>query len=261
MARDDNEGRPPSCDAPFDAAEIVLAYAALEADTAECSCVCQPVDPVCGNVQFFVDDVPACSDLVGISSVSTVVECGNAPATATGYVAAGDPELVGGACFPDASSSTPSAEFAARSTLCAAGLVEAPETCEAGERCAPVPNEPFGSELCIWSPGDVECPTALDYQQREVFHQDVVDTRGCTECTCGEIAGTCSATLELWTGDDCDGTMLAEIDSGGVCEEVDGVPSSTRIADVDADPTCGSSSGAQPAGAATPTDPITVCCR
>jgi hypothetical protein len=53
---------------------------------------------------------------------------------------------------------------------------------------------------------------------------------------------------------------VGQIDVGADCELVAGAVVSAQLVEFVANGTCGAASGAQPAGSAIPTEPITVCC-
>jgi len=75
-------------------------------------------------------------------------------------------------------------------------------------------SQPAGFDrLCIYSPGDVVCPSG-DYTERSVVERYVLanDTRGCdTPCTCASFDAACSGSLTVYDTMGCTGnsTWLA----------------------------------------------------
>lgn len=258
----DANGRPaPACAAPFDAGEPALAYAELDAPPAECSCTCSPVDGHCSSVELRLDDDATCTSRVAFGDIVFGPACQATSDFPISWMAATPPPIDDGACVAEDSSEVPPASFGARHTLCPATLVDDPAACEPGLVCAPVPADPFEGELCIWSSGDLPCPTELGWGARELVHEDIEDSRGCTGCACDEIGGTCTGQVQLWSGPSCNGTMLATIDFGGACEQVDAVAGSASVVSLVQEGSCAAPSGGQPAGQAVLADPITLCCR
>jgi hypothetical protein len=258
IAQGDNTGEPPACPASFEAAAS-LAYAELVAPPAQCDCTCDPINPQCDDIELVFDDVVAC-DAAPEETLNDKGTCSGYFTAIDGYYAADPPVVVSGACGADPSSVTPPAEFSTRTTLCLATPIEIDEGCAKGELCAAVPDAPFEAPACIWNAGDVPCPVGSNYEVRTLLHQDIADTRGCTACECGAIGGTCSATIEVYDEQICGGAILGQLETGAACEQIAGNGHSARVIGIQPEATCGVASGAQPAGAAVPDEPITVCC-
>lgn len=259
LAEDTNTGDPPTCPTSFDAAPPVVAYAELSAAAAQCSCTCEPLDPSCGSATITTDTSAACltPDNHGVSVNGN---CTNFPIAASSYYSFAPPPVTAGSCLAKPSSMTPPAGFGVRDSLCVASPLDVADACATDDVCVPIADAPFASPACIWTDGDVDCPAGSDYATRTLLHRDIDDTRGCTACTCGEIGGTCTGTLELRAQASCAGAVVGQIDVGADCELVAGAVVSAQLVEFEANGTCGAASGAQPAGSATATDPITVCC-
>jgi hypothetical protein len=76
----------------------------------------------------------------------------------------------------------------------------------AGNHDLCVPVAPPGFKTCVFQVGDAECPKELanPYSEQHVFFQDVMDTRGCTACTCSPPAGSvCSAEIFIYGDSAC----------------------------------------------------------
>lgn len=258
IAQGDNTGEPPMCPASFDAVAY-LAYAELVAAPSQCDCACDPINPQCDGPVLAFDDAAACDS----AQEQVLQEGGNCSGFFTaidGYYAADPPAVVSGACGADPSSVTPPAEFSTRTTLCVATPIEIGDGCSTGEVCAAVPDAPFEAPACIWIAGDVPCPAGSAFEARTLLHQDIADTRGCTACECGAIGGTCTATIEVYDEQLCGGVTLGQLETGAACEQIAGDGHSARVIGIQPEATCSVASGAQPAGAAVPDAPITVCC-
>ena len=260
VVRDKNRLPAPPCDSPFDVSAPIVGYADLVAPPAECACECDAIDADCSTIELVADAAPACDTPSPAGALGTNFACLNTMDSVTGYVQALSPTLTQGVCAPDPTSMVPAAVFAQRRTICDAEL-EAIEGCAPDEVCAPQPAEPFADQLCVWSAGDLPCPVGLGYDARELLYAQHDDTRGCTACSCGEIGGTCTGTVALWSGADCNGSQLAELTIGGACEAVPIAPLTATIENLAPAATCGQASGAQPAGQAVGTEPLTLCCR
>ncbi len=259
IAQDPNTGDAPPCPTAFDTAPPVVGYSDLSAAAAECSCDCEPLDPSCGSATITTDASAACLTPQN-HGVAVNGNCSNFSAAANSYYSFAPPPVTDGSCLAKPSSMTPPATFAARDSLCVASPLDVADACATDDVCVPIADAPFDSPACIWTEGDVDCPAGSDYATRTLLHLDLDDTRGCTACTCGEIGGTCSGTLELRAQGSCAGAVVGQIDVGADCELVAGAVVSAQLVEFVANGTCGAASGAQPAGSAIPTEPITVCC-
>jgi len=261
VIRDENGRLAPACSPPFDADEPSVGFTELVAPPAECACTCSPVDAQCSSVQLFVDDAAACGTPADFTDVVFGFACQSTSDFPIEWIGAEAPPVDAGACAAEDSSEVPPASFGTRHTLCPATLVDDPSACEPGLVCAPLPADPFDGALCIWSSGDIACPAELGWDARELVHEDLDDSRGCTGCACDEIGGTCSGQVQLWSGPTCNGTMLATLDFGAACEQVDAVAGSASVVSLVEEGSCAAPSGGQPAGQAIVADPITLCCR
>ncbi len=92
----------------------------------------------------------------------------------------------GGSCMASATVQIQPPTFTTRYTLC--GAVPPPSgECVDGEQCLPAADAP----LCIAAEGDVECPGG-GYPVKHVVHDEIVDTRACSECSCSAPQGVCA---------------------------------------------------------------------
>jgi hypothetical protein len=156
---------------------------------------------------------------------------------------------------------------------------DAPTTgkgCGTDGACMPVPTSPFSNSACIYKTGDTSCPSP--FSNKHVVHQDTQDTRSCTGCACGALAGgSCSGgSLTTFTGANCTADpQVAALNGACNALTVDptptgpqagcsNLPADTRTAllsgaTIQGTPAC-PPSGGQISGAATAVNPITFCC-
>lgn len=87
--------------------------------------------------------------------------------------------------------------------------------CAAGEVCAPKPAAPFAAGLCIYKAGLHACPAT--YPEQHVFVDDVIDTRGCTPCSCAPPGSvSCAATSTVFEKANCVGKKVS-VPNDGTC--------------------------------------------
>lgn len=131
------------------------------------------------------------------------------------------------------------------------------------EMCSPV--APPGFRACVFTRGDLDCPSFSPYRDKHVFYEGLDDTRGCTPCTCGAPAGsTCSSLLSIYTDAACS-ALLDAITITSSTPQCHDLPPGSALGSKSAGPatyTPGACvpSGGEPVGAATPSQPVTFCC-
>lgn len=63
--------------------------------------------------------------------------------------------------------------------------------------CLPTPAAPFQTGVCVYKAGDNECPTL--FPTKHVYYDKFEDTRGCSDCSCGNpLGGACTATIDIY---------------------------------------------------------------
>ena len=103
----------------------------------------------------------------------------------------------GGSCMPAVTKTLPPPSWKVGARACGSALGSAPGGCEAGYVCTPQPGAPFAASVCVAQAGDVPCQGG--YTARRVFYGGTLDTRDCSPCTCGDVAGaTCSASVDVF---------------------------------------------------------------
>lgn len=135
-------------------------------------------------------------------------------------------------------------------------------TCDAPEHC--VPDAP-GFRQCVTQSGEHDCP-AEGYTERFVFHQGFDDTRGCSECACGPTQGSsCSTLVSLFKDAACTalvttvGASTTKPTYADISPPGQAISAKSALAPQYHAGTC-APSGGEPIGAATPRDPVTLCC-
>jgi hypothetical protein len=149
-----------------------------------------------------------------------------------------------------------------------AGILQAcettvePESCDAQTICVPRTRTPFSDGVCIWAEGEVECPAGTDFVQRDVRYSGTVDTRACSDCSCGMASGEACADATLILSRTAAASVNVPAD--GTCDLVglDGSPGWTAITYDPGEPSGGSCrpGGGQSEGEVAPETQITFCC-
>lgn len=147
-----------------------------------------------------------------------------------------------------------------------------PGTCEDRSLCVAEPAAPFEDNFCIWTEGDVECPGG-PYTEREVLYDELVDTRACTDCSCGAAQGvgctgsfTVVAAYSQGAGIAIDPPETFAADAtctNRVTPNGSTIAGATYTLDYDAESPTSSgceASGGDSTGSADPTGARTVCC-
>lgn len=221
-----------------------------------CMCACALDEVVCPThvtLDVFDDLVCAAEDM----NYSITTMCNSGPAGQLGSWRASSEPVDSGSCTAQSGVVPTPAGFDTRWTLCAGDASAG--ACEAGEVCAPAA-APF-ERMCIWQDGDHDCPSD-GFTERELVHTDLDDQRGCAECTCSDVAGTCTGTIRLWGADGCpmggiEDIMTVELDS---CVEYDAQAAMLIEPLEPTDDVACPPSAPTPTGEVVPTGPVTVCC-
>ncbi|MGK3965060.1 hypothetical protein WMF38_12860 [Sorangium sp. So ce118] len=134
--------------------------------------------------------------------------------------------------------------------------------------CMPSPGQPGvpppgGFLTCVFHEGDVTCEEP--YLDRHVFYDGADDTRGCSECACGELEGaSCTIMASVYSDGACADQVASTLISSmapfcGVTPP--GVGLGSKSAEVVAvDPGACAPSGGEPIGELLPAAPSTFCC-
>ena len=226
---------------------------------AVCGCTCKPAHgEVCSSATLGVFSDPSCTPASG-ASLDLQSTCASGlsgkPLSAQSIsVTAAAPSA--GQCDGDATVDQPAPTFDERS-LCqpeAAG-----SSCGDTGACIPVPDGALMPRLCVWVEGHADsCPG--DFTERfDLYRGDVVDTRGCTACTCGPSDGSCVATAFAY-GDGACGTPKNQVSSEQGCVQLGSPGFASASATYALKVGSCAPVKVQPTGTVTASGPVTVCC-
>jgi hypothetical protein len=254
----------PACDTRFPSSASG-GFGALDAPAASCtSCSCAAAaGATCGMPTIRLYDKLGCADKIvfqdqahgaGVCSpVSPVVSSNSAIGTIV--------PTSGGTCLASGGQATVQApKWASGAALCS-GAQTGAGCSSVSQVCAPKLASPW--RACIWRFGESPCPNNL-YSYQRVIYGSVVDTRGCTSCSCSPPSGiSCSGVTTLYGEGGCSVNPAAVLHDG-TCKSIGSGVGSIRsyMYQPTGGPTGGScaSSVSTPAGSATPGEPRTVCC-
>jgi hypothetical protein len=234
---------------------------------AGCGCA-PPLGTVCPLATLRFSPQAACSPLGGTFTIPAnvcqpfILTTSNAESVLWETAPA-----AGGACAPVKNGSNQIPAFSWKDKALACAPLDVGGGC-GSEVCAPVPEAPFGAELCIHKLGDNACPAG--FPQKITYFTGAQDTRTCTDCLCGApTGGTCSGTVVLGTNASCsvDVVTIPQVNTCGPLPEDPTPPPppymESRSARFDAGiafgGSCGSTGGT-PSGTVTGVSPITFCC-
>lgn len=235
--------------------------AELTAATAECGCSCGEANgttcALATTVHYWGTD-PTCSNGTPLQSYNLFTTvCNDLGATlpANSYFQVEPVEVDGGSCAPQQTAVVGPAVYGELASTC--GGAELLEGCEGGDVCAP---RATGESLCVWQDGDTDCPAGFD-GERTLVHRTIDDARGCTECTCDDPVGLCDTATITMFANVCNPPISTLLDTTGECD-LGSTGSVTRSAifDVGLPNAFCVASPAVATGAATPADPVTICC-
>lgn len=245
---------PPSCPATLPTIGVT-ASADLIAPEADCGCECDDAQGyTCTNT---VREQGQSDCLLPIFNAdSWTLDSGECQTMSTGSIVFGSTtpalDTAGASCAPNANEFVTEPSWGMNVQGC--DVPEDAPSCDGG-LCTATPTDPYEA-VCIHVEGDAMCPEG-PYSEREVVYTGIADDRGCSECSCGEPAGTCNGNVYFQST--C-GTLPVLYESGpaGGCIDVGQVPGAVSYS-AQPDVTC-APSGGTPTGAAEGTGPITLCC-
>lgn len=253
---------PPDCPAAYPNLAFE-AFDDLQAAPADCDCECGSASGAsCASLtlEYHTTD-STCFSADDEFTVLANGNCTSGPNVSTSSRRWQAPQsgVTGGECASSSSSSIPEATWNTTSTLCG-GATPASGVCEASEVCVDRPPETFEGRVCIWQPGELECPGSA-YSDRFLRHAGISDGRNCATCTCGDPVGDCNGNIILRPSASCSsGTGSGSVPIGGGCilsvDNVDSAEAGTLSVN---NVSCEASVGTA-IGEAEPDDPYTLCC-
>jgi hypothetical protein len=269
----------PACPTSYPS-QVFLAHNALSVPSYNCpSCTCTPMNAACGLITLSFDITSNCSAQAAWTGyVSPKATCQpeyetlksamwNPNSLPMGSVQLAQPLPASGSCTPSPVDATiPAPTWGADAQACGGASI-AGAGCAIGQ-CLPKPSSPYGSSVCVFRSGVSSCPSSYPKPsgQNGQFYADFTDQRSCTQCSCG---GVSCGQLGLSTSfDNTKNTCAApsvNVPMDGSCVAI---PASQVVQGTETEwmtwtngsPSCGKGTSAL-VGAATPADPITVCCQ
>lgn len=256
---------PPACASPYNGMATNLT-SGLGAAPAQCGCTCSgPGQEACGNASGQLWDgngqcTLACSGGIGLPANFCVnIGC---LGPGSGYTSASFPKFPAqnGSCSGNPSKTVPPVTWSNVARTCPFNLPSQQGGCGASKLCVTTPGSPFGGP-CIVQAGDLACPAA--YPTKHLQYGSVNDTRSCTACACTYNPGTCNGSVSFYTQSGCNG-FTGNIAIGTACSAVaiGSTASLQSSGNYFVSPLGSCSAGAVSAnGTATPSSPMTICCK
>ncbi len=241
-----------SCPADFTGAES--SYNGLAAPAAVCGCTCGPPTGVTCTARIGrgCGTCPSARDLTFADQACGGFFSGCNP-SATLYIGLDAPSAgTGGSCAPAPSVSVPAIGWNEAVTTCSPVMLTG-EGCGPGQVRLP---ERAGFRQCVTRDGDFSCPGA--FPDRVLRFRGVVDTRGCSACTCSAPTSTCGGVMHVSNGmvDGC-AAPQAVVPIAQGCQIIANGGAARYLAA----PTGACTPAAvTPTGNAMPNQPVTVCC-
>lgn len=172
-----------------------------------------------------------------------------------------DPVAAGGAC-PASAQAPVIAPFTWSNAARACQPSTEGKGCANDFACLPNPAAPFGA-VCISKAGDNACPAGSGYTTKKMFFDlDPVDTRACSECSCGNPTGlSCTTSITTYSDTTC-GSAIATT-AASACSTYANNPAVGSYKSVSTQFTAGTCapSGGQAMGSVVPENPVTFCCQ
>ena len=246
----------PSCAGAY-TADVLQAFSDPDAPDAQCGCTCAPGGATCPSTfPVNIYGSPTCCGAKCDTVTVSVGACVNVQMNCTFANGVGPAPSPQGTCTPQPTSApVPKAGWKHATRACLPPAPPRQETCGGGELCVPLPGAPLEPRPCIFRAGDMACPAGL-YSVKRVVYGDAKDDRTCSTCTCGNMTGSCPATIRK----DCSPGGVGATVNVTTCGAI-GDPPSIMLVSVPL-PTGVSCPpiGGTPTGSVTPTSPTTLCC-
>ncbi|UJR83772.1 hypothetical protein [Sandaracinus amylolyticus] len=251
------DAEPPACPASAPSTAF-MARSELSAPAATCDCACTP--PAAGALSCGVGTITTTGNTMCITiptNHATISDgqCRSIPTLpSTGRWSVTAPMFSSSAgCTPAPSTDVPPIAWGASHRGCGFG---SPVSCGDARVCAP--SRGTGERLCVWADGDATCPAVFSEQLTTAAGAD--DERGCSECTCGALTGSCGGHVDIISQCPAGATTIAYERIGvNSCTPASSITSPYALASFSPSGSC-PPSDPTPTGTATPTGVRTVCC-
>lgn len=232
-------------------------YADFRAPAAECGCSCgEALGTSCPDASLIQTSAHC---LVSEDTITLEQGCNDVPNVAGEDWRVSVPAPQGGACAAEATAVVPPVGLGRHIVACGP-THGATRGCGADETCVPASDD--GAPWCVWAEGEMACPDG--FPARQFAFGDVDDTRGCTQCSCGEPEGDCDMGAVFLTGLDnacgvIQGSPFLALDAGE-CGHFGGNLLSVDVSQAPMPDVACEPSIVQPTGSVIATDTVTVCC-
>jgi len=252
---------PPHCsDGPYPV-EVYLGMALPSAQDTSCQCACgPPAGSSCDAPTITLSHGGMCSAASQCANVVSSSGCVDLdPRCGGDRMAVSAAAPVPGACEAIPTNGLPAVGWGASARLCAAREPWS-GPCAGGQVCTAPATPPFEASYCVAKAELSPCPPG-PYAVRRVYYGAVVDTRSCTDCSCGPASMDCvGGTVSTFDAPGCAGPSRHTWSVPQSCTGVGG-SASLRYGG-DAVPNVGpcTPAGGTPTGALTPANPTTICC-
>lgn len=232
----------------------------VAAGPATCVCTCAAEGQTCSMTTAILSHDPQMcgAPTCGVSPLTSgacanIGRAGGTPCGAVFGMSVPPPVPTGGSCMPTVTQTLPTLTSQTVARLCAG---------------AGATTGPYATSPCVYQVGGSPpsaCPAAYPDGPR-IYYSTIDDTRGCSECTCGEpTGGLCAGTITVFSQPDCGGdTSGTAYALASACQQID-LPNGSPVsllaaASLMAAGECAIAQAAVPTGGLATVGVVTVCC-
>lgn len=258
----------PDCGGDYPYLEIE-GYANLSAADAECSaCSCdEPTGVECAGpeIRFYASNQCLGADELNfnLGDHDVCINFGSYGIDTNGMASDPiEPKPGTGSCAPSGGEATLADPSWGTHMRACSGAGEAGSCGDAGS-CVPTPGNPFSAGVCIYQVGNASCPPG-PYSQRNLYYQSYEDSRGCSDCDCGDASADCKGQIQVHYNDSCSNLRGTLGDPGNECVDIDDgggyAPRSGKMIVSGIENGSCPASGGVATGTVTTAEPLTFCC-
>jgi hypothetical protein len=252
----------PGCSANFFSTPSFQGGDVILHDDAQCTCDCPSQGVGCQGPSIDYHTQSDCSDPTChsqmVSSTCTPSDTTGCMVAANFYFSSGSPTPTG-TCTPDAGTTVPPVRWMNTMQACVTTVTPQQSSCPSGQVCQPASPAPYLGKLCIEQDGTPPCPSP--YPDGHVFYTGVTDMRGCTDCTCGPLAGvSCTTTFDLYSDPACPSGAQTTLPAPVTCDGLPALGAFVENDNMQNDDAGCAPSGGTPMGTETPGSQVTFCC-